>query len=245
MFENARSGRLLAAVALVVLVAGCNLDEPPPYPITNFGYLEIVPPSNLHRPGSINSVEFTNGGRVQLHPTCNIDHSETWEELRGSATVDSNMSQWVNTKHEVSGSIVGFFASGVEVTKIEKVYLEIKNARILALTDETLMRIRRDVLKGDCQEAVTWNIRNGANVCQARAVIEADFVYSISYEEGVSAKLQSDITSQIAATLDLGTSEIGESHISGKKLFFAVKLDPYGIILDTPEARKSQCLAKT
>ena len=245
MFENARSGRLLAAVALVILVAGCNSDEPPPSPITNFGYLEIVPPSNLHRPGSINSVEFTNGGRVQLHPTCNIDHSEVWEELKGSETVDSNMSQWINTKHEVSGSMLGLFASVVKVTKIEKIYLEIKNPRILALTDESLMRIRRDILKGDCQEAVTWNIRHGANVCQAKAVIEADFVYNISYEEGVSAKLQSDITSQISTNLDLGTSEIGENYISGNKLFFAVKLDPYGIVLDTPDAKKSQCLIKT
>ena len=242
MFKNARSGRLLAVIALVAVLAGCDPSEPPPSPITKFGYLEIVPPSTLHLPGSINSVEFASGGRVQLHPTCNIDRSDIWKEIEKATADDNNTQQWIIERKEVSEAKAKAFASEVGGMRIREVFASIMNPRILALTDETLLRMQRDMLKGACQEAVELNIMNGANVCQARAVLEADIEYTFSYEEGVSAKLQSDLTSQIAANLDLGTSEIGKNYIAGKKLFFAVRLAPYGIVINTPDAQPSQCL---
>ena len=241
MIKNGHWGRLLVAVAAVVLIAGCDRVEPMS-PVVDLGYLEIVPPSTFHLPGTINTVEFTSDGGVRLHQTCNVDQQTLMKEIQESEAGSRNISQISSIEQRISGKFEKVFESDAGRDKVKDRSLELRNLRILSTTDENLLRLQQSLLKGSCQEAVTINLENGGNVCQTRSVLKADFVYKISYQEGVSASVQSDITSRLAAGLDMNTRVVGKNYITGEKLFFAIRLFPHGIVINTPDSESSECL---
>jgi len=37
------------------------------------GYFEIVPPTTFGGPGTINTIEFLSNGKVEMHPTCDVE----------------------------------------------------------------------------------------------------------------------------------------------------------------------------
>src|SRR5262245_50729079 len=41
--------------------------------LLKYGYLEMLPPSHFHGPGTINTIEVTSDKRIKLHPTCDMD----------------------------------------------------------------------------------------------------------------------------------------------------------------------------
>jgi hypothetical protein len=63
--------------------------------------------------------------------------------------------------------------------------------RILTIPHEGLLNVRGQYLKGNCEEAIIWNLRAGASVCQTEEVLQADIVYRIELEDrlGASEKL--------------------------------------------------------
>ncbi len=82
--------------------------------LNEFGYQEIVPPSQLYGPGTFNSVEQLSDQSVKLHPTCNMDTEilkELWDvsptvnrEMvsRFSRGFDVSTEHWESLKSKVS-----------------------------------------------------------------------------------------------------------------------------------------------
>ena len=194
MFRKGVCGRLLTVMGATALLAGClGIDDQDPVTVTvsKLRYFEIVPPSELHFPGSISSVEVLGHGQVVLHPTCEVDQNKMMAVAKKSAVPQS---QW-NRIEEVSLSIKGFieelFGAGGDGGEKKDVSIEIRNPEILVISDATLREIKIAALeKKSCANAVRELVKNGTTVCQIRAALKGDLEYSIVHKENFSIDIE-------------------------------------------------------
>ena len=59
--------------------------------LSETGYFEVVPPSTFGGPGTINTIEYLSNGRLELHPTCDVDPTLLADKIRKSPTVDLSL----------------------------------------------------------------------------------------------------------------------------------------------------------
>ena len=197
------------------------------------GYFENVLPDTFSGPGTINTVEFLSDGKVALHPTCNVGAGFLADKIQRSQTIDRELKQTLEKKLDVSGEIRQKLAAVAGISQIESVHLKLENANILLITDEALLSARHDLLKGTCEEAILENISAGGIVCQTRAVLEADVTYEIGYKDRVSIGERARLSAAAAAKLNLDARQDLDDRITGRQLFFGIKLAPKAIILSS------------
>jgi hypothetical protein len=237
-----------SATAIVVISFVVWFTWPAGTTTTNFlqdvNFYEITPPSKLSGPGSLNTVEFLDNGKIVLHPTCEIGPASDLlaNKIQESETSEREVSQLLKKKFDVSEKIRDLLTSDVARKQTKSISLHFQNARILLISDEVMLSVRHALLGTTCDEAVGWNIANGGMVCQAKSVLEADVVYEIKYEDNVSATDQARFNSEAAAKLDLVASQDSTNRISGKRLFYGVRLAPDAVFPNTPDSKPVKCL---
>ena len=186
------------------------------------GYLEIVPPSTLHAPGTFNTVEYLGESSVQLHPTCEFDATALAGLTKSSDTVDSRIKEYLQLS--VKGRLLSKIKANLSAEQVQSVDLSFRNMRILLLTHETLLELQEQFLKGSCEKAIVHNIRSGADVCQAEAIIQADMVYKVVFRDGLNGARREKLAKEIDASVDLSTRHQGENEFKGEGLYYGVKL---------------------
>jgi hypothetical protein len=199
------------------------------------GYWETVSPAESYLPGIINTIEVKSDGKIAIHPTCEIDPDLLARMTKHSQTVDRTLEERLNKGFDVSELIKQLLPIGLEGHKVKKLKLSLQNSSILQITDEELMLVRKEVIKGSCQEAIEWNINSGAAVCQTRAALMGDLVYDITYEAGVSAHEKK------AADSTLKENQGKADQMGGKGLIYGVNFVPRGILLNTPDPKPADC----
>jgi len=212
--------------------------------LQSFGYLEMIPPSRFHGPGTINTIEVISHNKIKLHPTCEMDAQTLSNLAMSSSTVEQTIMQNLDNRFNISSQVKSIISSAISGNQVKDILIKLNNVKILLMSDEHLFELQQQFIKGICQEVIAWNLKSGAIVCQTRAVLEADVVYKIVYKENVSVKEKGDITRNVASKLELATEEGKEDEITGRKLFYGVRLHPYGLISNTSEAKPTECLNK-
>lgn len=187
-----------------------------------YGYLDIVPPSTLHAPGTFNTVERLGEDSVQLHPVCKVDSEALSELTMTSETVDSVL------RKRLSGSfkakLLKKLKSSLSGEQVKDVQLSLRNMRILLLTDEDLYELQEKYLKGSCEKAIIHNIEHGAEVCQAKAVIQADMVYRVFYTNSIGSEQQATVAEEIGASVESIVAHQGNNEYKGDGLYYGVRL---------------------
>lgn len=212
--------------------------------LSDTGYFEVVPPSTFGGPGTINTIEYLSDGRLELHPTCDVDPALLVGKIQKSRTVDRDLKQSLEKKLDVSAQVRDKLSAVAGMQQVEAVNLKLENANILLISDESLISTRNALLKAECEDAVTMNVSSGGVVCQTRSVLEADVVYEIKYREKVSMEEKAKLTSEIAAKLDLDVHQGAEDKVSGSQLFFGIRLSPNPIVLKTAAGEIRPCARK-
>lgn len=115
------------------------------------GYLEMVPPSKFHGPGTINTIELRSDGKVQLHPTCNIEDDRLAQYLIESPTEDHALVQYLNKGFDISAQIEGILSVNVDRNKTKKLFVSFQNVSILLMTDESLLLLQNEILRNTCR----------------------------------------------------------------------------------------------
>ncbi len=236
MFRKRHSVRLLAVVGAAALLAGCpnGGEEQGPVTITvsEIGYLEVLPPSRLHFPGTINSVTVKNDGQVLLDPTCEFDETEILQAVQRSPVPEK---EWSRVKEEsvgIAGVFKGIFSVEAGIQGMEGSSISITNPEILVLSDAKLREIRINTLKnGHCEAAIKDLVNRNIKVCQIRAALKGDMVHSSATKEKdeLSTEVQDEIILQNSTELD-SSDEMAEASITyGEQMFFAVRLYPDGL----------------
>lgn len=212
--------------------------------LSETGYFEIVPPSTFGGPGTINTVEYLSNGRLELHPTCNVDPALLDGKIQKSPTVDRDLKRTLEKNLDVSAQVKEKLAAVAGMDEINSIHLKLENANILLISDESLISTRKALLKNECEDAVIQNISSGGVVCQTRSVLEADVVYEIKYHDKVSLKDRAKLTSEVAAKLSLDADQGADDRMSGSQLFFGVRLLPNPVVLASMPGEIKPCLRK-
>ena len=237
VLQNMHSLMTIAVFILGTLYAIYFVISPTPVTLgkvlREFGYHEVIPPSNLFGPGTFNSVEDIGNQSVKLHPTCNIEPyvlERLWEEY---PTVDKLMHAQLSREFDVTSEFMRNLESVISGKQIKVAHLSLQNVRIVLLTQENLLKLRDRYLKGTCEQAIIHNTKNGACVKQSKAVLKADLVYTVSFEENANMKQHiSNGTQKIKHTFGLERVSDAENIVSGKQLFYGVKLSPKCLLLN-------------
>jgi hypothetical protein len=158
-----------------------------------------------------------------------------------SRTVDRTLTERLNKKFDLKGQMQDLVSAGLGGNKTKGLEMSFHNSSILDLTDEDLLQVRREIIKGDCQEAIALNINSGARVCQTRSALRADLIYDITYQRGLSVGEQAKLTADAAATLKLNADQGRTDRLTGNGLIYGVRLMPDGILLNTPNAKPTDC----
>ena len=195
------------------------------------GYFEIVPPTTFGGPGTINTIEFLSNGKVEMHPTCDVEPGFLADKIQKSQTIDRELKQSLEKTLDVSAEVRDKLEALAGISQISSIHLKLENANILLVSDESLISARHALLKGECEDAVIENVSNGGIVCQTRSVLEADVIFEIKYDDTVSIGERAKLTSEAAAKLNLDARQDADNRISGHQLFFGVKLAPKPIML--------------
>ncbi len=69
------------------------------------GYFEIVPPTTFGGPGTINTIEFLGNGKVEMHPTCDVDPGLLADKIQKSQTIDRELKQSLEKTLDVSAEV--------------------------------------------------------------------------------------------------------------------------------------------
>jgi hypothetical protein len=209
--------------------------------LSETGYFEVVPPSTFGGPGTINTIEYLSNGRLELHPTCDVDPALLTGKIQKSRTVDRDLQQSLEKKLDVSAQVSDKLSAVTGMQQVERVNLKLEHANILLISDESLISTRNALLKAECEDAVTLNVSSGGVVCQTRSVLEADVVYEIKYHNTISMEEKAKLTSEIAAKLDLDVQHGDEDKVSGSQLFFGIRLSPNPILLKSATGKIKPC----
>ncbi len=198
--------------------------------INKIGFLEIVPPSTLHAPGTFKTVEYLGDSSVLLHPTCELDRDALSGLTMESKTVDSEIREYLSNRF--GAKLLSKLNASLSGEQVETVQLTLHNMKILLLTHEALFEIQDRYLNGSCERAIAHNIRNGAEVCQAEAIIQADMVYRVMYKGGIDSTQQERLTKEIAASVAFNATHQGKNEFKGEGLYYGVKLSKKCLVLD-------------
>lgn len=212
--------------------------------LSETGYFEVVPPSTFGGTGTINTIEYLSNGKLELHPTCEVDPALLTGKIQKSRTMDRDLKQSLEKNLDVSAQIRDKLSAVAGMEQVDSIHLKLENANILLISDELLISTRNALLKADCEDAVTQNISSGSLVCQTRSVLEADVVYEIKYHNKISMEERAKLTSEIAAKLELEAHEGSDDKVSGSQLFFGIRLSPNPIVLKTAAGEIKPCSRK-
>ena len=107
----------IGVVAMGVLIYGIWLTASSGETMTGmllkYGYLEMLPPSHFHGPGTINTIEVTSDDRIKLHPTCDMDAQHLATLTQVSSTVDAMLVQKLNKSYNIAAQLKSLLSAEV------------------------------------------------------------------------------------------------------------------------------------
>jgi hypothetical protein len=187
------------------------------------GYTELTPPSRFFGPGKITTVETLRNGSVRLHLACEMNDDALAARWKESVTLDrrlvANISQAFDAMAEASAAKAR--ATGKRVKGID---VSLQDMRILTIPHEGLLNVRGQYLKGNCEEAIIWNLRAGASVCQTEEVLQADIVYRIELEDRLGASEKLELARQAAGSAGIEMRLSQANEVRGEDLYLGVKV---------------------
>ena len=68
---------------------------------------------------------------------------------------------------------------------IKDIDVSLLNMSVVTMSYESLLDVRSQYLKGNCEEVILGNLRAKASVCQTEEVLWADVVYKFGFEDGL------------------------------------------------------------
>jgi hypothetical protein len=81
--------------------------------LLQYGYLEMLPPSHFHGPGTINTIEVTSDNRIKLHPTCDMDDQHLATLTHVSSTVDAILVQKLHKSYNIAAQLKSMLSAEV------------------------------------------------------------------------------------------------------------------------------------
>ena len=193
--------------------------------LRDYGYVALTPPSRFFGPGTITTVETLPNGTLQLHLACKVDDDVLAAMWRKSTTLNRRLIADIKQTFDSSADALGAIRTRGAGKRFRGFDVSLQNISIVTMSYEDLIGVRSQYLKGNCEEAIIWNLRAGASVCQPEEVLQADIVYASESEDGLEAGGEFKRAEQATAgSANVGqrVSETNDAH--GDDLVLGVKV---------------------
>ena len=193
--------------------------------LRDYGYVAVTPPSRFFGPGTITTVETLPDGTLQMHLACRMNGDTLAAMWQKSTTLNRRLVADVKHTFDSSADVLGAVASRTTGKRVRGFDVSLRDISIVTMSYEDLIGVRSQYLKGNCEEAVIWNLRAGASVCQPEEVLQADIVYTSESEDRLEGGGELKRAEQAAA----GSAKIAQ-HVSktsdahGDDIFLGVKV---------------------
>jgi hypothetical protein len=223
----------LGAILLLPLAAWATwhrLTRPPeqddqfPRILQHYGYFAVTPPSRFFGPGAITTVETLRNGALQLHLACTIDNEALAAKWHKSATLNLSFAAAVRQTFKSSAGALGVAESGTIGESTSGIGVSLQDISIVTMPYDNLIAVRGEYLKGPCEQAILWNLRKGARVCQSEEVLQADIVYEDRSKDGFGGAGKFELAKDAAASAEVGQQTSMAKQAQGDDLFLGVKV---------------------
>jgi hypothetical protein len=208
--------------------------------VEEYGYSAVTPPSRLFGPGTITTVERLSDGTLALRPTC-IMNDGTLAALAAmwnrSPTTKRSLVSDDNETFQSSAKARDAVESDTTGNRVRGSNVSLQNINIVTISDEGLIAVRSQYLKGTCEEAVVWNLEAGAKVCQPEEVLEADLVYKTNVQNGLGGGGKVEFGGQAAGSVHADEQASEHSEVQGDDLFLGARVSP-NHCLQLPDSRQ-------
>jgi hypothetical protein len=193
--------------------------------VDDAGYAELTPPSRLFGPGTFSTVEELPDHSLRLHLACSMDDKALAMFRITSDTLDGRAVHAVSSKYDASAKALSIVAAKATGDRVKNVAVLLDDMHVVTMPYESLLKIRTEYLKGDCEAAVLWNLKAGAKVCQTTEVLQADIALRIDYSNGVSAEEHAALEEKVLGEIKLAAANTGITEMHGNDLYLGVNDD--------------------
>jgi hypothetical protein len=192
--------------------------------LQDYGYSAVTPPSRLFGPGTITTVETLANGKKQLHLACRMNDDTLAAMWQKSPTLNRRLVADVKQTFDSSANALGVVTSHTIGKRVQDIDVSLENMSIVTMSYENLIAVRTEYLKGNCEEAILWNLRAGALVCQPEEVLEANIVYRNDRQDGLEGTGKLDLAERAAASAGVGQHVSESNEERGDDLFLGVRI---------------------
>jgi hypothetical protein len=191
--------------------------------LKEYGYTALTPPSRFFGPGTFIMVEPLDDGTVKLHLACNMDQEALASLWQRSKTLNQSFVTKVRDSFEASADAWQLVNANARGTVARDVDVALRDISIVTMPHESLFSVRAKYLQGSCEEAIIWNLRAGASICQTEEALEADVLYSARSEDDLAGD-GSLRPPQNTASIKAGRQSSNENQAEGDDLILGVRV---------------------
>lgn len=210
-------------LALTFSIAGVTLGCTDPYKaIRDYGYNPLKPASIYVGPGKVYAVDTDGQGNPFFQEICRLDQ-DSLLKFGGakSGTLEQDFQQKLTAESSLSASELQKFSAELGITGVREVKYSISSPSLLQIPDSGMRDIQRNLTKMDngCLDAIQARLDSGFKVLMTQSVIAGDISYNVSFDAGISATAQAQVTAALAPKLTQKVDFTGSNNIQGKALY--------------------------
>lgn len=195
--------------------------------LTDNGFVELRPPSNLFKPGTW--VEVLASDPLHLSIVCN---AETALGLNESDLVSQSESLQIDFLSELKASFsidaeaLEQINAGAGAKAFRSLTFSISNIKLLELPDDVVVDRFQNRSEG-CREAIKFRFEGDNPVSMIKSVLIADVTYTATFNGGINARAKAKAIADLAINLGvvIGNSDDNKSNFTGKQLIWGVRDD--------------------
>ena len=229
----------LVCVAPLSAAAAIYMHKPNPdklnEAIVDIGFYPITPPTSLRAPGSIYHVSADGKYYTML---CEVQPERLIAVTRTSPTNNQVSSELRKARLGMSADILQNIESKADAKLVESVKLELDDVAVLEVSLEQLAIIGDELLKrGTCDQVVRKYLEEGDYICQGQQVLKATTKYTVAFDDTATGLLKRT-ADLIKFSYDSDAKLEGGQIISGKNLYYGMKLAPRCLFLPGQKSRR-------
>ncbi len=202
------------------LPAGCKSPTLPDL-FKDEGFAELRPPSRLIAPGSV--VYKLSEDPLNVGIAC-TQMSSLGEDipLADSSSSSTNFQKGVRRSFMLAPEDLGPVTAQAGYEKISTIQARLSNVHVYELPVSTLVD-RLEYRADACKKAINLLVKQEKKVGLVTAVVEADAQYTIDFQQGISAEVQSELLGKLGGELGFENVSTTTSTVSGTKLFWGMR----------------------
>lgn len=190
--------------------------------VRGMGYSEVQRPTIFFQPGTIVAIKSAmpfEASRVCKSTTA-LGDSFSPEE---SPTMSSSWQRATARELKVAGGYKDAINAKLGYKAVKNIIVQLTNTVAYETSDDSVIAAARSgATTDDCKIGITNRFQSNHPMTMISSALQADVLYIIIFEDGISSELKFSLTQQIAPELTANWIVKGEDKVEGKGLIFGI-----------------------